>query len=236
MKNRIKERFIKVLENAEILDKRAYLTIDGEGNVERKAMNLTIPAMVFCQDETIFEEILKIESNKKEREKEKKIDRLSNLTIDKLKENFTKLVVKGEVEFAKRYGKELALRDLEEFNKALFNLSLMDNIAFKKPMMALAMREILKTIGWDDKVGYLVISYFTKQRYDLSCLELVEGIENKDFDVPDILELIAYKKVLNEYEYKNEKKYAAMLSKWKNETKELAISPVENEILKTIKF
>ncbi|MBC2851991.1 hypothetical protein H5J22_11345 [Cetobacterium sp. 8H] len=236
MKNRIENRLLRVLENSEILDKRAYLTIDGDGSVERKEMNLTIPAMVFCADEVIFDETLEKESDKREREKEKKIERLSNLTVEKLKENFTKLVVKGEVEFAKRYGKELALREAEEFNKTLFNLSLMDNISFKKPLMALAMKEILDTVGWNDKIGYLVISYFTKQRYDLSSLEAAVEVENKDFDIPEILELVAYKKVLNMYDYKNEKKYASMLSKWKNDVEELSISPVENEMLKTIKF
>ncbi|MEG0300246.1 hypothetical protein [Cetobacterium sp.] len=236
MKNRIEKRLARVLENSEILDKRAYLTIDGEGCVERKKMNLTIPAMVFCIDEVLFDETLEKESDKREREKEKKIERLSNLTVEKLKENFTKLVVKGEVEFAKRYGKELALREVEEFNKTLFNLSLMDNISFKKPLMALAMKEILETIGWNDKIGYLVISYFAKQRYDLSSLEAAKELDNKDFDVPETLEFIAYKKVLNRYEYKNEKKYASMLSKWKNDVEELSISPVENEMLKTIKF
>ncbi|MGL5663082.1 MAG: hypothetical protein ACRCW8_04730, partial [Cetobacterium sp.] len=68
-------------------------------------------------------------------------------------------------------GKELALKDKEEFLKTLFNLSLMDNISFYKPLMALAMKEVLDNIGWIDEIGYLVISYFTKQRYDLSCLE-----------------------------------------------------------------
>ncbi|MGL5662699.1 MAG: hypothetical protein ACRCW8_02810, partial [Cetobacterium sp.] len=120
MKSRIEKRVSKVIENADTLDKRAYLTIDCDGIVKRKEMNFSIPLMVFCESDEIFERVLKEEINKIERIKEKKIERLSNISVDKLKENFMKLVIKGELEFSKKYGKELALKDKEEFLKTLF--------------------------------------------------------------------------------------------------------------------
>lgn len=236
MKNRIEKRVAKVIENADTLDKRAYLTIDCDGVVNRKEMNFSIPLMVFCENDEIFERVLKEESNKIERIKEKKIERLSNIPVDKLKENFMKLVIKGELEFSKKYGKELALKDKEEFLKTLFNLSLMDNISFYKPLMALAMKEIIENIGWVDEIGYLVISYFTKQRYDLSQLENVIESESEITEIFGNISLLAYKKVLESYTYKNEKKYRAMLLNGVKNQDRLTQWQIDDEILNSIKF
>ena len=236
MKDRIEKRVAKVIENADTLDKRAYLTIDCDGIVKRKEMNFSIPLMVFCENDELFERVLKEESNKIERIKEKKIERLSNISVDKLKENFMKLVIKGELEFSKKYGKELALKDKEEFIKTIFNLSLMDNINFYKPLMALAMKEIIENVGWIDEIGYLIISYFTKQRYDLSQLENAIEDESEITEVPENISLLAYKKVLESYTYKNEKKYRAMLlNRIKNQNK-ITQWQIEDEILNSIKF
>ncbi|WP_281700224.1 hypothetical protein [Cetobacterium somerae] len=236
MKNRIEKRVAKVIENADTLDKRAYLTIDCDGVVKRKEMNFSIPLMVFCENDEIFERVLKEESNKIERIKEKKIERLSNVPVDKLKENFMKLVIKGELEFSKKYGKELALKDKEEFLKTLFNLSLMDNINFYKPLMALAMKEIIENIGWVDEIGYLVISYFTKQRYDLSQLENAIENESEITEISENISLLAYKKVLESYTYKNEKKYRAMLLSGIKNQNRLTQWQIDDEILNSIKF
>lgn len=236
MKNRIEKRVAKVIENADTLDKRAYLTIDCDGVVKRKEMNFSIPLMVFCENDEIFERVLKKESNKIERIKEKKIERLSNVPVDKLKENFMKLVIKGELEFSKKYGKELALKDKEEFLKTLFNLSLMDNINFYKPLMALAMKEIIENIGWVDEIGYLVISYFTKQRYDLSQLENAIEKESEITEISENISLLAYKKVLESYTYKNEKKYRAMLLSGVKNQNRLTQWQIDDEILNSIKF
>lgn len=236
MKNRIEKRVAKVIENADTLDKRAYLTIDCDGVVKRKEMNFSIPLMVFCENDEIFERVLKEESNKIERIKEKKFERLSNVPVDKLKENFMKLVIKGELEFSKKYGKELALKDKEEFLKTLFNLSLMDNINFYKPLMALAMKEIIENIGWVDEIGYLVISYFTKQRYDLSQLENAIENESEITEISENISLLAYKKVLESYTYKNEKKYRAMLLSGVKNQNRLTQWQIDDEILNSIKF
>lgn len=236
MKNRIEKRVAKVIENADTLDKRAYLTIDCDGVVKRKEMNFSIPLMVFCENDEIFERVLKEESNKIERIKEKKIERLSNVPVDKLKENFMKLVIKGELEFSKKYGKELALKDKEEFLKTLFNLSLMDNINFYKPLMALAMKEIIENIGWVDEIGYLVISYFTKQRYDLNQLENAIENESEITEISENISLLAYKKVLESYTYKNEKKYRAMLLSGVKNQNRLTQWQIDDEILNSIKF
>ncbi len=213
MKINIEERIKYFLENAEYLDKRAYFTVDGEGKIKRKKMNYSFPAIFFCEDDIFFKNILEIEKDKRERTKIKKIDRLSNLEMDRLSENLIKLVIKGELDFAKRYAKELAMRDKEYFIKTLFNLSLMDNLSFDKPLMALAMREYISRFGWNDEVGYLVMSYFTKQRYDINQLEFIKPEEEMCRIEPRTVSQLAYKKVLDSYEYTNKSKYRAILIK-----------------------
>lgn len=226
-------RIEKIKENSEILDKRSYLTVTKDCEIKRKEMNFIIPVAVFCNSDELFNEILEKESNKVEREKKKKIDRFSNLEIEKVKENFIKLVIKGELEFSKKYGKELALRDKELFIKTLFDLSLMDNLEYNKPLMALAMERILREIGWIDEIGGLVISYFSKQRFDLSEIEKAKEVQ-EDFDIEsETLEVVCYKKVLEKYEYINKNKYRYILKNNINMKKEKTL--LREEILKSIK-
>lgn len=235
MKKDIQERLNYFLENVEILDKRAYFTISGEGEIKRKNMNYSFPAIFFCEDDEKFREIVNCEADKRERVKIKKIDRLSNLEVEKLSENLFKLIIKGELDFAKRYAKELALRDKEQFIKVLFNLSLMDNISFNKPLMALAMREYLKYHNWSDEVGYIVISYFTKQRYDLNEIENVIGGSEESLESITISQ-IAYKKVLESFEYINKSKYREILNNSVKRTKkDYEISEIEKMLIKGIK-
>lgn len=234
MINRIEKRVEKLLENIDSLDKRAYLTVTGEGDILRKKMNLAVPCMVYCESDELFQTQLEKEIDFKERQKDKDISRLSNVDLIKAVDIFTKVVIKGELEFAKKYGKELALRDKELFYKTLFNLSLMDNIKFKKPLMALAFKEIMEVVGWNDKIGYLVISYFTKQRYDLNEFENAKEYIEEEFKVEESLDLVAYKKVLESYEYKNSKKYRYILKKENEKLEKKEMLNIEQEILKTI--
>nr|WP_307775030.1 hypothetical protein [uncultured Cetobacterium sp.] len=233
--NRINERVQKLIEVSGTLDKRAYFTVSAHGDVVRKKMNMSLAAMVFCKNEELFLQTLAEESDKRETQKEKDISRMSSLNMENLIENLPKLIIKGELEFAKKYAKELALRDKDEFLKVLFNISLMDNLEFQKPLMALAMKEILENYGWNDKIGYLVISYFTKQRYDLSDLEKAGRVDKNSLEIREnSLKLQAYKKVLMSYNYKNEEKYADILKKAQENLKEENISEVEKEILNSI--
>ena len=112
----------------------------------------------------------------------------------------------------------------------------MDNISFYKPLMALAMKEIIENIGWVDEIGYLVISYFTKQRYDLSQLENVIESESEITEISGNISLLAYKKVLESYTYKNEKKYRAMLLNGVKNQDRLTQWQIDDEILNSIKF
>lgn len=243
MKEKLRKRVAKVIENVEILDKRVYFSVDSEYRIKRKKMNYIVPALIFCENENIFLKTLELESNSIEREKFKKIERLSNLSILKLQENFIKLVIKGELEFSKRYGKELALRDKNLFLETLFNLSLMDNIEFNKPLLALSMKKIMDNFGWIDEIGYLVISYFSKQKFDLNAYEQAKELSemNLEIDSENISQL-AYKKVLESFNYKNKNFYSYMLKNSYKKTKEQKkngvinkLTNIEKEILKQLK-
>lgn len=229
----LENRMTRVLENSEILDKRAYFTVSGEGDIKRKEMNLTLGAMFFCEDEKLFDEILEKESCPKEREKKLEIARMASMDIEKIKENFPKLIIKGELDFAKRYGKEFAMREPKLFLETLFNLSLMDNINFRKPLMALVMKECLDKFGWIDEIGYLVISYFTKQRYDLNSFENALEFDG-EIELKNIFELKIYKKVLESFEFKNRKKYLYILNEANKKIAEKELNEVEKDILKNI--
>lgn len=227
MRNRVE----KIEKNCEFLDKRAYFTIDKNYEVKRKKMNMSIVVAAFLNNEE-FEVTLEKEIDKKERQKRKKIERFSNLDLDKIRENLIKLVIKGECEFAKRYAKELALRNKELFIKTIFELSLMDNIEFRKPLLALAFERVIDSIGWNDSIGDLVISYFSKQRYDLYEYENARNVEKIDIMRTDKIEIESYRVVLNRFEYKNKGKYIDILNK--SVKKDMENTELDRKILNEI--
>lgn len=245
-------RLENLLENVEVLDKRAYFTISSSGKINRKKMNLAIPAAAFVANEETFQEALVESIDKKERVNMKPIDRLTNISLEDLKENFIKLMMNGNLEFSKKYGKELALRDRKEFYRVLFTFSLMDNMSTLKPLMALGAKQILGETYWDDSIGYLVISYFTKQRADFSQLEELEETENnsKDELVREILEskdllinregleLISYLCILKEFDYENDSTFISIAKKklevLKNKKVFIELTKVEKEIFESL--
>ncbi len=85
LKNRIENRIEDLINNSEILDKRAYFTVSDEGEIKRKRMNLTIPAMVFCSDDKVFKQILTSELDPVNRIKRKQLCRKQSIDIDTLK-------------------------------------------------------------------------------------------------------------------------------------------------------
>ncbi|MBC2856542.1 MAG: hypothetical protein RR191_00755 [Cetobacterium sp.] len=243
-------RLENLLEEVELLDKRAYFTIDQNG-IKRKEMNMAIPSLAFIKDEQLFEEILESLVDPKERVKLKSIDRMSSLELSKLKDNFIKIMANGDLDFSKRYGKELALRDKESFLKLLYEISLMENIEFLKPLMALSLEEILKTNEWNDNIWYLVISYFTKQRFDFSGFESADTLDvSKESLMKEVLEskkylenkeglaLLSYVLVLQKYNYKNENKFIFLakdkLEKIKSMKKLKQLSEIEEKIFQSL--
>lgn len=220
----LKGRKATIEKLAEYLDKRAYFTICASGEIKKKEINYAIPAAAFVEDEKFLAETLTELADPKERTKIDKIERYSNVQIEELKEKFFKLLANGNVDFAKRYGKELFLKDSTEFYRMLFHYSLMDSSS-QKALMALAMKKLTGS-EYNEEILYLVISYFTKVKPDFYDYENADA---KSTDKNEIKELILKNRenihtkeflnlyscilVLNEYDYPREEILTGMILK-----------------------
>lgn len=199
------EKIEKICEEVEILDRRAFFVFKN-GEIRRKKIVEILPVAVFCND-NVFDKALSLEKDKRERIKFKKIQRMSNLGIDKLESNFLKLVLNGELEFAKVYGKELALRDREIFFQILYKLVLMDNPYFYKGLMVLSFKEILNICGWKDEIWYLVVSYLTKQREETYIYENISYFDECTEKVEENLAVLVYRKILENYKGEDKERF-----------------------------
>ncbi|MGL5123901.1 MAG: hypothetical protein ACRC6K_07060 [Fusobacteriaceae bacterium] len=175
---------------AELLDKRSYFTIE-KNEIKRKKMNLALPVAAFLNESKALT-ILAIEQsiNSKERQIIPKINRMSNLSLEKLEENLFKLLIKNNFEFSLKYGKELFLRDKNLFKFVISKYALLDNINSLKSLMILA---FFKLDTKDDEFIFLLISYLTRYRADYSQYEILDKNE-EDLSIEDIYKKIKEKK------------------------------------------
>ena len=198
---------------AQFLDKRAYVTIDITGNIKRKKGNLTLPIFAFLNDTTLLNEEIFNSSALRERQNIDKIERFSSLDIEKVKSNFIKTLFNGNLEFSKKYGKELFLRDRESFFELVANFASIGNNSMK-PLMVLALDKLM--IEYDENIFYLFISYMTKYRdntdfYENSSEDFIElgEIKEKLKNNPQLLNsleglgLLTSLKVVEKFEINN---------------------------------
>lgn len=231
---------------SEVLDKRAYFTVDLDGNIKRKKCNYVIPAAVFLEDNQKFIDYVAESLNFSEKVKIDKIERMTNEDdILSLKKNILKLLAKGDSHFVLRYCKELYFKNESEFFKILYNFSLMDNIHFEKPLMVYSLRKYFEKFGYDGNVLYLVISYLSKMRADFSCYEntsneniiskekLKEKVKNNlnIFKNKNGFKLLVYIFVLLEFNYLNENRFINIAI---SKMEDLKNSNMENEKLSNI--
>lgn len=176
---------IEVLsECAQFLDKRAYITIDTNGNLKRKKGSIALPVIAFLNDNNLFVEELLYSCDIKERQNLDKIERYSSLDIEKVKTNYIKTLFNGNLEFAKRYGKELFLRDRKEFFKISSNFALIgaNNI---KPLMVLALNKLMSE--YNENIFYIFIQYMVKFRDNTEIYEKVSEYEGEAKEIKEIL-------------------------------------------------
>lgn len=228
----MKERIDKICQEVELLDRRAFFVFKN-GEIKRKKICETIGTAVYS-DDNIFNEALSLEKDKRETIKFKKIGRLTNLEIEKIEKNFSKLVLNGELEYAKVYGKELALRDRELFFQILYKLVLVDNPYLYKGLMVLSLKEILDNCGWKDEIWYLVISYLTKQRADIYIYENISYFENEVENVDQNLALLIYKKILDRYSGDDKDRFKKCYNYYSNHLQEDTLK-FRDELFKGIK-
>jgi len=218
---------IKLIEAiAEGLGKRSYFTIDCDGTIKRKSMNHALPLITTINNDnykdiitTLLEEMVDLT----QREKIKKIERLSKYSMDTLTNNFNKVMASGDKVFGFKYGKELFLRDKNLFFKMLFDYILLEDIESEKSTMAWSLYQLMKELkdnDFSDEVFYVGMSYILQKRSEFNDFERV--ISTTFTPTPkveviaasktiDSLEISSYGNILNEFTYKKEDIYTEIL-------------------------
>ena len=211
---------------SEVLDKRAYFTVDMHGNIKRKKYNYAVPAAVFMENDNEFANYISENLNFAEKIKIEKLGRMTNEDTEEVKKNIFKLLVKGECHFSLRHCKELLMRDSEEFFKMMFMLSMMDNISFEKPLAIYSLKKYLEKFGYSDEALYLTVSYISKMRADfrdfenekageISKEELRNRVKNNidKYESEKGVEILGYLAVLLSYNYEKENIFSNILKK-----------------------
>jgi len=218
---------LKLIESiAEGLGKRSYFTIDSDGTIKRKSMNHALPLIATINNDNykeLIQTVLEKMVDLTQREKIKKIERLSKYSMDTLINNFNKIMASGDKIFGLRYGKEIFLRDNQLFFKMLFDYVLLEDIDSEKSTMAWSLYQLMKEIKdnkFPDEVFYVGISYILQKRsefYDFEKISNTDFVPTSKVEVislsktTDSLAISSYGKILNEFKYKKEEIYTEIL-------------------------
>lgn len=158
---------------ANVLDKRAYVTIDTDGELKRKEGSITLPFFAYNDNaQELAKNILKC-VDLKEKQNFDKIERFSNLDIEKVKKNLIKTIMNGNLDFAKKYGKELFLRDRKEFFNLVATFVTIGNSDSLKGLFLLGLEKLISE--FDNNIFTLFISYITKYRDNTAIYECCEA-------------------------------------------------------------
>lgn len=203
----------------------AYFSISEEGKIKRKKFHYIIPGAVFIESDDLFLKHLDVALEGTNDVIIGKIPRMTNEEDKRLYKNIKKLIAKGSFNYLLPYCKEIYSRDEERFFKILYDFVLMDNMDFNKAIQVYSMRKYFKKFGYSDKVLYMIMGYVSKMRADFYEYEnsedspiLKEKIKEKIINSKDKLktkegfEILCYLKILEEFDYKNEKKYIDILN------------------------
>ncbi|MDU1909808.1 hypothetical protein [Fusobacterium sp.] len=210
---------------AEVLNKRTYFTLSSDGIIKRNELNFILPIFAFSNDFDYLADSIINFSDLKEREKISNISRLSNIKIPKLKEKLIKTLCNGNLDFSKKYGKELFLRDREEFYKIILEFSFLGDMKSLKALLILSFKKLFENKEYEENVFFLLICFITKYRdnfyfYEncqhsniISLEKLKENIlSNKELsESREGLEIFSTLKALEMYNFKNFDKFLSKI-------------------------
>lgn len=211
---------------AEVLNKRAYFTLNNEGTIKRNELNFILPIFAFYDNLDYLADSIINFSDLKEREKISDIGRFSNIEIPKLKEKLIKTLSNGNLDFSKKYGKELFLRDREEFYKTILEFSFLGDMKSLKPLLILSFKKLFENKEYEENIFFLLISFITKYRDNFYFYEnckkdntiklenLKENvISNKElFESREGLEILSTLKALEMYNFENLDKFLSKIA------------------------
>lgn len=188
-------KFLGELRN--YLNYRSYYKINSDGTIKEKNINLYLIKLVLSKDNMSKENLKEFFENGilfGENQKLKKINRLSNLSVEELDKNLYKLYHNRDLPCSLRYTKEYFLKDKEGLKKKLVKYILMDRVQSKKALVLIAMFELMDHIKDDedlDTVLHLFLNYIVKYP-SVFHWDKIEG-NLKEMDIY----ALAYKKVID---------------------------------------
>lgn len=205
---------------APFYDRRTYFKINGDGDIVSKNFNPILILFALVSDvEKLTSFILKY-SYPEEKQNLKKIERASNLSIEKSRENLMKTLYSQNLNFSKIFAKELYLRSEKDFFEVLYTFSLMGNPKNMKIFFVYALEKIFKEYKYDENILYLVISYLTKYKDEYSTY-LSSGNDklNKLIEIEKLTEdkrlyFKIFEEVISKYNFKNKIKFQNTLIKY----------------------
>jgi hypothetical protein len=180
------------------LNYRCYYKVGGNGEIYKKDINIHLISLVFSKEKSSKEEIKEFFEKGiyfEERQKLKKIDRMSSFSFENLDKNIYKVFFNRDTSIGLRYAKEYYLRDKNKFNKKLAKYVLLDRVDSKKALVLIAMFKLLKEVKNDrdlDTVLHIFLSYIIN--YPSVLEEDDVSFENK---VEKDLYALAYSKLIN---------------------------------------
>lgn len=151
-------------EFAEIMDKRSYFTVTVEGEIVKKAVNPILLQYPYEEDAKSLAKMILEFGEPKERQIISPIKRLSNVEIPKLKEKLMTTLVHGNFDYAKRYAKELYLRDENSFFSQMNIFVRLSEKESQKRDVLKAMQQMMKEVVYDERIFHLYLSFLTRYR------------------------------------------------------------------------
>ncbi|EFS21623.1 hypothetical protein FSBG_01120 [Fusobacterium gonidiaformans 3-1-5R] len=151
-------------EFAEIMDKRSYFTVDIEGGICRKKVNPILLEFPYEEDTKKLASMILSYGAPEERQVIHEISRLSNIEIPKLKEKLMTTLVNRNFDFAKRYAKELFLRDERSFWKVLNIFVELGEAENQKREVLKAFEVCMNIVKYDERLFHLYLSFLTRYR------------------------------------------------------------------------
>ncbi|MDR1831331.1 MAG: hypothetical protein LBQ97_01195 [Fusobacteriaceae bacterium] len=157
-------------EFAAYLDRRSWFSWDPKGAVTRKAFHYAFPVFSLLDEEKLLTAALFAEADPAEKAAISKIDRLSGLDGGIVHDRFCKTMARGDLVYARRFGKELYLRDKALFFETLARFALTGRIKSLKALWVVAMinfpADFDRKGDFDDALFHLSLSYPVKYRDD----------------------------------------------------------------------
>ncbi|OQY08730.1 MAG: hypothetical protein B6I28_04300 [Fusobacteriia bacterium 4572_132] len=186
------------------INRKNYFNIKIDGEIKEKKINLAIPLLNVMSENENKEEIKKIIYEKyiwkNEFKKRRDIKRLSKYSIEKVKTNYFKTLLKGEFTHAIRYGNELFLRDKDEFEKISLFYGMINNQKSYLLLYIISSIELFKKVKKENYIIILnsMIDLMSKYKKDFTLYEKIESGKYEENQVEkDNIYSIVYKYTLD---------------------------------------